>query len=136
MREVLVDGCRIVFTYFFQSTVGAFEARDGLKEFFDWDPDLFKYFLGGAYILEIVASEYFYGITILSIGEIELPVVIGCMGMALIRYSLNVGSFFFAEIRRIVSSVNPFGMVSVSISVTKPYLYSLFVNNSAAVDIL
>src|SRR5436190_9790167 len=49
--------------------------------------------------------------------------------------SIHSGSFFFEEISRTVSSLKPFGMVSDSMSVTKPYLYSRFVNNSAAVDI-
>src|SRR6185295_18515416 len=40
------------------------------------------------------------------------------------------GSFFFFEIRRTVSSVNPRGAASASTSVTKPYSYSLFTNCS------
>src|SRR3982751_1539357 len=44
--------------------------------------------------------------------------------------SIHSGSFFFAEISRIVSSFNPFGIVSDSMSVTKPYLYSLLVRTS------
>src|SRR5690606_6938593 len=34
------------------------------------------------------------------------------------------GSFFLDDIRRIVSSFNPLGAISISISVVKPYLYS------------
>jgi hypothetical protein len=36
--------------------------------------------------------------------------------------SMNSGSFFFAEIRRTTSSLRPRGIVSDSMSVTKPYL--------------
>src|SRR3954464_951735 len=38
--------------------------------------------------------------------------------------SMNSGSFFFAEIVRIMSSLSPAGTVSVSTSVTNPYAYS------------
>src|SRR5438046_3215689 len=38
--------------------------------------------------------------------------------------SMNSGSFFFAEIVRIISSLRPGGTVSVSTSVTNPYAYS------------
>src|ERR1043165_6101963 len=44
---------------------------------------------------------------------------------------MNSGSFFFAEISRITSSFNPAGIVSASISVTKPYLYSRWARSSA-----
>src|SRR6476659_6209987 len=37
---------------------------------------------------------------------------------------MNSGSFFFAEIVRIMSSLSPAGTVSVSTSVTNPYAYS------------
>src|SRR3982750_3962131 len=37
---------------------------------------------------------------------------------------MNSGSFFFAEIVRITSSLSPAGTVSVSTSVTNPYAYS------------
>src|SRR3970282_279788 len=43
---------------------------------------------------------------------------------------MNSGSCFFAEIRRITSSFKPGGTVSASMSVTKPYLYSLWVRSS------
>src|SRR3954467_1765891 len=38
--------------------------------------------------------------------------------------SSHSGSFFFCEIRRTTSSLSPFGIVSLSTSLTKPYLYS------------
>src|SRR5215207_6983443 len=38
--------------------------------------------------------------------------------------SSHSGSFFFAEMSRTVSSLSPRGMVSASMSVTKPYWYS------------
>src|SRR5437867_11376744 len=47
-----------------------------------------------------------------------------------VRYALSrqssshTGSFFFAEIRRTISSLSPRGTVSCSMSVTNPYLYS------------
>src|SRR5580693_2207330 len=37
--------------------------------------------------------------------------------------SIQVGSFFFAEMKRTVSSDRPLGALSDSISVTNPYLY-------------
>src|SRR5512137_1434301 len=37
---------------------------------------------------------------------------------------MNSGSFFLAEIRRMMSSLNPRGAASTSTSVTNPYLYS------------
>src|SRR5437868_8788433 len=37
---------------------------------------------------------------------------------------MNSGSFFFAEMVRIMSSLSPGGTVSVSTSVTNPYAYS------------
>src|SRR5437764_6809550 len=44
---------------------------------------------------------------------------------ALSRHSsMNSGSFFFAEIVRMMSSLSPAGTVSVSTSVTNPYAYS------------
>ena len=44
---------------------------------------------------------------------------------ALSRQSVShAGSFFFSEIRRMVSSLKPGGADSDSTSVTKPYLYS------------
>src|SRR5580698_3086479 len=44
---------------------------------------------------------------------------------ALSRQSVShCGSFFLAEIRRMMSSFKPGGADSVSTSVTKPYLYS------------
>src|SRR3954466_4407793 len=43
------------------------------------------------------------------------------------------GSFFFAEIRRTVSSLSPRGMTSDSMSVTNPYLYSPVVSLSSVV---
>src|SRR5215213_2853858 len=39
--------------------------------------------------------------------------------------SIHSGSFFLAEMKRIIPSFNPLGASSASISVTKPYLYSL-----------
>src|SRR5215216_5879218 len=45
--------------------------------------------------------------------------------------SIHSGSFFFATIRRIVSSLSPRGIMSDSISVTKPYLYSCLLKSSA-----
>src|SRR5829696_4163029 len=45
--------------------------------------------------------------------------------------SIHSGSFFFATITRIVSSVIPRGIMSDSISVTKPYLYSCLLKSSA-----
>src|SRR5258708_27372172 len=53
--------------------------------------------------------------------------------------SSHSGSFFFFEIRRTTSSLRPFGMVSLSTSVTKPYLYSRLASCSMVsvdVDIL
>src|SRR3712207_4177668 len=44
--------------------------------------------------------------------------------------SIHSGSPFFSEMRRTVSSVSPLGITSDSMSVTKPYLYSLFVKSS------
>src|SRR6267378_8057194 len=38
--------------------------------------------------------------------------------------SMNSGSFFFAEMVRMMSSLRPAGTVSVSTSVTNPYAYS------------
>src|SRR5205085_9002747 len=38
--------------------------------------------------------------------------------------SMNSGSFFLAEMIRIVSSLSPLGTLSSSSSVTKPHLYS------------
>src|SRR5574337_549477 len=50
---------------------------------------------------------------------------------------MNSGSFFFAEIMRMTSSLNPQGIVSASTSVTKPYLYSWLARASIAfVDVL
>src|SRR5512138_1691231 len=50
---------------------------------------------------------------------------------------MNSGSRFLAEIRRTTSSLSPLGTVSVSTSVTKPYLYSWFANASmVSVDVL
>src|SRR3982751_4355534 len=46
---------------------------------------------------------------------------------------MNGGSFFFAEIRRMVSSLSPRGMTSDSMSVTNPYLYSPVVRVSRVV---
>src|SRR6202035_3926168 len=37
--------------------------------------------------------------------------------------SIQAGSFFFAEMKRTVSSDRPFGALSDSISVSNPYLY-------------
>src|SRR6516225_3045300 len=37
---------------------------------------------------------------------------------------MNSGSFFLAEIRRIISSLSPFGTLSSSTEVTKPHWYS------------
>ena len=39
------------------------------------------------------------------------------------------GSSFFFEMRRMMSSFKPFGAKSVSMSVTKPYSYSLLVTS-------
>src|SRR5438874_13753372 len=44
--------------------------------------------------------------------------------------SMNFGSFFLAEIARMMSSLRPRGTVSASISVTKPYLYSRLASSS------
>src|SRR6266700_2719931 len=44
--------------------------------------------------------------------------------------SIHSGSFFLPEIKRIVSSLRPRGIVSDSMSVTQPYLYSRFVSIS------
>src|SRR5262249_33853027 len=44
--------------------------------------------------------------------------------------SIQSGSFFFPEIKRMVSSLRPRGIVSDSMSVTQPYLYSRFVSIS------
>src|SRR5437879_741861 len=44
--------------------------------------------------------------------------------------SINFGSFFLAEIMRTMSSLKPRGTVSVSMSVTKPYLYSRLASSS------
>src|SRR5262249_61729278 len=50
--------------------------------------------------------------------------------------SSHSGSFFFCEISRTISSLSPFGIVSVSTSVTKPYLYSRFASCSiVSVDV-
>src|SRR4051795_10987832 len=46
---------------------------------------------------------------------------------------MNGGSFFLAEIRRMVSSFRPRGMTSDSMSVTNPYLYSPVVSVSRVV---
>src|SRR6266849_1387459 len=46
------------------------------------------------------------------------------------------GSFFLAEIKRTVSSLKPRGIVSDSMSVTQPYLYSRFVSISAVLIVL
>src|SRR5438045_2195733 len=43
--------------------------------------------------------------------------------------SMKSGSFFLAEICRMVPSFKPRGTVSVSTSVTKPYLYSRFASS-------
>ena len=43
---------------------------------------------------------------------------------------MKLGSFFLAEIKRMISSFNPRGTVSVSMSVTNPYLYSRLTNSS------
>ena len=52
-------------------------------------------------------------------------VIVNHVRYALSRHSSShAGSFFFAEIRRTVSSLNPRGTVSCSTSVTNPYLYS------------
>ncbi len=53
-----------------------------------------------------------------------------------VRYALrrhsssHSGSRFFAEIRRTTSSLRPFGTLSVSTSVTKPYRYSRLASSS------
>src|SRR5918997_108415 len=44
--------------------------------------------------------------------------------------SIHSGSPFFSEMRRTVSSVRPRGIMSDSMSVTKPYLYSLLAKSS------
>src|ERR1035438_7386449 len=58
------------------------------------------------------------------------------------RYAFNLhssshsGSFFFAEMNRTISSLNPFGAESDSKSEMNPYLYSVFAtfsNNSCSV---
>src|SRR3990172_10575987 len=46
--------------------------------------------------------------------------------------SSHSGSFFFEEIRRMVSSFSPGGATSCSISVTKPHLYSRLTRASIA----
>src|SRR5579884_1752235 len=46
---------------------------------------------------------------------------------------MNAGSFFLAEISRMVSSFSPRGMTSDSMSVTNPYLYSPVVRVSSVV---
>ena len=43
---------------------------------------------------------------------------------------MNCGSFFFAEIRRMTSSLRPGGTESDSMSVTKPHLYSRLASSS------
>src|SRR5258708_39196970 len=43
---------------------------------------------------------------------------------------MNWGSFFFAEIVRITSSLKPAAMASVATFVVKPYLYSVLTNSS------
>ena len=43
---------------------------------------------------------------------------------------MKLGSFFLAEIKRMISSLSPRGTVSASISVTNPYLYSWLTNSS------
>src|SRR5438093_13598345 len=48
--------------------------------------------------------------------------------------SMNRGSFFFAEIRRTMSSFSPRGAVSASMSVTNPYLYSRFARASIVLE--
>src|SRR5690606_25182190 len=45
--------------------------------------------------------------------------------------SMNSGSPFLAEIARIVSIFKPLGKTSDSMSVTNPYLYSLFIKPGA-----
>src|SRR5215467_12291956 len=45
--------------------------------------------------------------------------------------SMNSGSFFFEDIRRMTSSLKPGATESVSISVTNPYLYSWFAIDSS-----
>ena len=42
---------------------------------------------------------------------------------------MNSGSFFLLEMRRMTSSFSPGGMVSVSMSEVKPYLYSVLTNS-------
>src|ERR1041384_2857711 len=49
---------------------------------------------------------------------------------------IHSGSFFFATIKRIVSSVRPRGITSDSMSVTKPYLYSCLASNSAVLIVI
>src|SRR5205085_12154563 len=44
--------------------------------------------------------------------------------------SMNCGSSFLAEMRRIVSSLSPLGTDSDSMSVTKPHLYSRLASSS------
>src|ERR1043166_1734291 len=46
------------------------------------------------------------------------------------QLSMNSGSAFFPEMTRMISSLSPGGTVSVSMSETKPYLYSLLTNSS------
>src|SRR5437016_1720987 len=43
---------------------------------------------------------------------------------------MNGGSFFLAEIRRMMSSLSPLGTDSDSMSVTKPHLYSRLASSS------
>ena len=46
---------------------------------------------------------------------------------------MKLGSFFLAEIKRMMSSFSPRRTVSASMSVTKPYLYSRLTNSSVGV---
>jgi len=45
------------------------------------------------------------------------------------HWSMNSGSCFLAEMTRTISSFSPGGIVSVSMSEVKPYLYSLLTNS-------
>src|SRR5215212_9648570 len=60
------------------------------------------------------------------LGQLCGSVILSQPRYALSRHSSNhSGSPFLAEIRRMMSSFSPLGAASASISVTKPYLYSL-----------
>ena len=66
------------------------------------------------------------------VGSIALNKLKNITDAKLVGSLKNPGSFFLCEIKRMISSLSPGGAESVSISVTKPCLYSRVASSSRA----